>query len=236
VLISGRWFRAPSLDGPLAYVPARKLPADFARVPQSHPAAAVLASVPGTPQAEEAVIENSIPQTATVPRKGLAFTPTFDGAPQLAPIEGTSLSYVINSPNPVIQVGTAYYAVHNGVWFIASSLTGPWSVATAIPPVIYTIPPSSPLYYATYVRIYGATPEVVYVGYTPGYFGTVVSPDDVVVYGTGYAYQPWLGTVWYASPWTYGFGSAFDWNTLTGWSFGFGIGYPVWGPWWGPVG
>jgi hypothetical protein len=237
VLISGRWFRAPSLDGPWAYVPGRKLPADFARVPQSHPAAAVLASVPGTPQAEEAVIENSIPQTATVPRKGLAFTPMFDGAPQLAPIEGTSLSYVVNSPDPIIQVGTAYYAVHNGVWFMASSLTRPWSVATAIPPVIYTIPPSSPLYYATYVRVYGATPELVYVGYTPGYFGTVVSPDDVVVYGTGYAYRPWLGTVWYyGAPWTYGFGTAFDWNRLTGWSFGFGIGYPVWGPWWGPVG
>ena len=30
------------------------------------------------------------------------------------------------------------------------------------------------MYYVTYVRIYEATPTVVYVGYTPGYLGTVV--------------------------------------------------------------
>ena len=30
------------------------------------------------------------------------------------------------------------------------------------------------MYYVTYVQIYEATPQVVYVGYTPGYLGTVV--------------------------------------------------------------
>ena len=61
-----------------------------------------------------------------------------------------------------------------GVWFTASRITGPWVIATSVPAVVYTIPPSSPLYYVTYVRIYETTPQVVYVGYTPGYLGTVV--------------------------------------------------------------
>jgi len=52
------------------------------------------------------------------------------------------------------------------------------------------------MHYVTYVKVYATTPEYVYVGYTPGYLGTVVNPDGVVVYGTGYYYQPWIGTTW----------------------------------------
>ena len=78
-----------------------------------------------------------------------------------------------------------------------------------MPPVIYSIPPSSPLHYVTYVQIYNATPQYVVVGYTPGYFGTVVASGGVVVYGTGYAYASYIGaTVWYPPPVTYGYGAA----------------------------
>jgi hypothetical protein len=83
--------------------------------------------------------------------------------------------------------------VNNGVWFSSVVATGPWVVATSVPPVIYTIPPSSPVHYVTYVQVYGYTPSVVYVGYTPGSYGTVVSSDGVVVYGTGYYYPPYIG-------------------------------------------
>jgi len=38
--------------------------------------------------------------------------------------------------------------------------------------------------------LYDATPDVVYVGYTPGYYGTVMDPTGVVVYGTGYSTRP----------------------------------------------
>ena len=169
VLLSGRWFRAAALAGPWTFVPSDALPADFARIPPQSLAGAVLPTVAGTPQAQEAVISNSIPQTATVPLKnGPRFTPTFDGPPQYRPIEGTSLSYVANASEPLIQVApNAYYAVVAGVWFTAAQVTGPWTIATSVPPVIYTIPPSSSLYYVTYVKIYEATPQVVYVGYTP---------------------------------------------------------------------
>jgi hypothetical protein len=195
VLMSGRWFRSAALSGPWTFVASDTLPADFARIPPQSLAGAVLPTVAGTPQAQEAVISNSIPQTATVPLKnGPTFTPNFDGPPQYAQVEGTALSYVSNSSEPVIQVApNAYYAVVAGVWFTAVRITGPWSIATSVPTVIYTIPPSSPLYYVTYVKIYEATPKYVYVGYTPGYLGTVVSPSGTVVYGTGYAYTPWIG-------------------------------------------
>ena len=65
-------------------------------------------------------------------------------------------------------------------------------------------------------------PDVVYVGYTPGYLGTVVAADGVVVYGTGYAYQPWVGTTWYAPPVTYGAQPVY--NPAVGWAYGFGLG------------
>src|SRR5439155_707234 len=69
VLISGRWFRARSLDGPWAHVAPERLPADFAKIPENHPKGRVLTSVAGTPQARQAVIANRIPHTATIGRK-----------------------------------------------------------------------------------------------------------------------------------------------------------------------
>jgi hypothetical protein len=204
-LLAGRWFRAASLTGQWTFVPSNQLPADFAKIPPHSLAGAVLPTVAGTAQAQAAVIEDSIPQTATVPLKGgPTFTPNFDGPPQYAPVQGTSLTYVTNSAVPVIQVSpNAYYAVTAGVWFTSAQITGPWAVATAVPSVIYTIPPASPIYYVTYVKVYGTTPGYVYVGYTPGYLGTVVSPYGTVVYGTGYTYTPWIGSVWYPPPYTY---------------------------------
>lgn len=98
----------------------------------------------------------------------------------------------------------------------AQVLTGPWLVATSVPEVIYGIPVSSPLHYVTYVQVYGAGSEVVYVGYTPGYLGTVVASDGVVVYGTGYNYTPWIGSVWYAAPYTWGLAAAPIYNPYAG--------------------
>jgi hypothetical protein len=211
-------------------------------VPPAHARASLLAAVPGTPQAREAVIANSIPQTAVVIRSEARLDPTFDGEPQLAAIEGTPLSYVVNSPTPIIRVDEhSWYAVMNGVWFAAAGPRGPWVVADRVPAVLYTIPPSSPLHYVTYVKIYGADSETVRVGYTPGYMGTVVSPEYVVVYGTGWWYRPWIGTYWYGPPVTYGFGWSVSWSEWDGWTLGIGWGWPWpwWGgcvrPWWGPL-
>jgi hypothetical protein len=242
ILIAGRWFRTQTMKGPWEYVPGDKLPEDFAQIPSTHAKANVLVSVAGTPEAKEALIANSVPQTATITRSAATLTVNYDGAPRFKPIENTTLQYAVNTPVPVIAVDSqSYYAVQNGVWFVATSPTGPWVVATSVPAVIYSIPLGSPLHYVTYVKIYGSTPEAVYVGYTPGYYGTVVSSSNVVVYGTGWYYPPYVGTYWYGWPYTYGCGAAFTWGVATGWGLAYGYGY-AWSsyyypaPWWGPVG
>src|SRR5215510_14301910 len=233
VLVTGRWFRAPDLAGPWQYVPGTSLPADFAKIPDDSPKENVKAAIPGTPQAQQAVIANEIPQTATISRVNAKFTPVINGTPDLKPIPDTSLMYVFNSPSPIIMVSQyQWYGVENGVWFTASSAQGPWVVATSVPAAIYSIPPSSPLYYVTYVKIYDVTPQYVVVGYTPGYMGTVVTTDGVVVYGTGYTYVPYIGTsVWYPLPVTYGYAANPTWTPWTGWAMGFGFGWAMGAAW-----
>lgn len=234
-LLSGRWFQAESLHGPWTWVPQGKLAADFRKIPDDSPKENVKASVAGTPQAEEAAIANSIPQTAEVKRAEAKFEPKLDGDPVFAPVEGTTLVYVKNSATPILRAGESFYAVQDGVWFVAPALAGPWAVAAEVPGVIYTIPASSPLHYVTYVRVYDADATTVIVGYTPGYYGTVVT-DGVVVCGTGYAYDPWVGGAWYGYPATYGYGCGMTYSPWGGWAFTFGVGWAwgYWGGWYGP--
>jgi hypothetical protein len=230
VLISGRWFSAKAMSGPWSFVPGKRLPPDFAKIPPNHPMADVMMSVPGTTRAREAAIANQIPQTATVQRDITPTPVTYDGGePQWKPVEGTPLSYAFNTPAAVIRIDPkTYYMVQNGVWFSATAPAGPWLVAATVPTIIYTIPPSSPIHYVTYVRVYSSTPSTVFVGYTPGYYGTVLSSDGVVVYGTGFLYPSYFGAYyWYPPPYTYGFGAGF----ATGAYFGFAMG--AMGPWHG---
>jgi len=235
VLISGRWFQTVSLStGPWTYVPKDKLPADFTKIPVTHPRGVVLSSVTGTPQAQEAVIDNNIPQTAVVTRATTTLTIKYGGSPQIQGVEGTPLQHVVNSPYPVIRVDAAsWYALKDGVWFVGTSFSGPWAVATSVPEVIYTISPSSPLHYVTYAYVFGSTAQTVTVGYTPGYYGTVLAPTGTVVYGTGYVYPPvYWGSFWYPPPVTYGFGTGFFWGSVTGFAFGAAAG-AIWGGTWG---
>ena len=236
VLLSGRWFEGPSLDGPWSFVPQDQLADDFRQIPDDSPKENVKASIAGTPQAQEAVIANSVPQTSEIDRKGAEFQPMIDGEPKWKAIESTSLAYVENSPTPILRVAPdQYYAVNNGVWFVAPAVTGPWITAVTVPDVIYTIPASSPLHYVTYVRIYASDEDTVVVGYTPGYYGTAVS-GDVVVYGTGYYYDPWIGSYWYGYPSTWGYASSITYTPWGGWAFSFGVGWAwgYWGSWYAP--
>ena len=204
--------------------------------------ATVLYAVPGTDVARDAAMDAQIPQTAKVERDKASLEVDYDGAPEFDEITGTSMEYAINTATPIILVGKEYYACDEGIWFVAGSAKGPWRVATAVPDVIYTIPPESPVYYVTYVRVYDYTPEVVYVGYTSGYTGTYVY-NTTIVYGTGYYYPYWYGSYYYPRPSTWGFHVRY--NPWTGWGFGlsystgpftFVIGGGGWyrGGWWGP--
>jgi hypothetical protein len=225
VLLSGRWYEATSLSGPWNWLAGEKLPRDFSRIPPDAPKSAVLASVPGTVEAREAVIANAVPQTAVVKRSEAKLTVRYDGAPQFKPIEGTALQYAINTPTDVILIDGRYYALQDGIWFVASAPLGPWAVADVIPPEIYSIPPSSPLYHVRFVYIFGSTPDYVDFGYTPGYLGAFAS-DGVVVFGTGWWYPGWSQDMYFGWPWTWGFGVQFGYWT-GGWFW-----RPVGGAWW----
>lgn len=243
ILLAGRWFRSKSLEnGPWEFVDPKNLPQKFADIPATSPKAGALASVPGTAPAKEALIANAIPQTAVISRSEVHLRVEYDGEPQFRNLEGTQLQYAINTATPVIRLTeNNYYALQDAVWFTAPAFLGPWAVATTVPPEIYSIPPSSSLHYVTYVKVYRSTPDVVYVGYTPGYYGTVVSStSNTVVYGTGWYYPPYIGHYWYGAPYTYGVGVASTWTSKSGWSItlgvGYSYGYPYSYPWWGPWG
>jgi hypothetical protein len=242
VLLAGRWFAATSMDGPWEYVAGEDLPQDFASIPEDSQMGTVLYAVPGTALAEEAVLDAQVPQTATIERDKAALEVEYDGEPEFEDIEETDLKYAANSPTPVIQVGSEYYAVDEAVWFVSSRPTGPWAVATVVPQAIYTMPPTSPVYYVTYVHIYDYTDDVVYVGYLPGYTGTYVY-QTTIVYGTGFYYPGWYRRYYYPRYSTWGFHVRY--NPWGGWSFGFSyssgpftfyVGRGSWyrGGWWGP--
>jgi hypothetical protein len=210
LLTAGRWFGAPSLDGPWGDA-SDSLPADFASIPPAHPKGHVLTSVSGTPEADEAVILASIPQTATVDRATTVIDVAYDGAPEFKPISGAEgVQSAINTTYDVFDVNGTYFCCHQGVWFQAPSATGAWTVCDKVPDPIYTIPAESPKYNVTYVHVYQSTPTTVQVGYTSGYEGNYIA-RGLVVFGLGM----WLGHElsedhwhhrYYPSPYWYGYG------------------------------
>src|SRR5664279_124046 len=109
-LTSGRWFTASGPLGPWTFA-SYSLPPDFASIPPDSPQGGVLASVPGTPEAEDAVLIAQIPTTVTVNPTEAAKEAkvSYVGEPQFQPIEGTSMQYAVNTPNKVILVGSQYY-------------------------------------------------------------------------------------------------------------------------------
>ncbi len=220
-LLSGRWFAAKTVDGPWTFVASDKLPAAFAKIPAGSSAGDVRTFVAGTEEAEDAVLDAEIPQTTAVNRASAKVEVKYDGAPKFERIEGTSLQSAQNASVQVLLSKDArYYACDQGVWFVGDAPDGPWEVSTERPPDVDSIPPASPAYNTKYVYIYDSTPEVVYVGYTPGYMGSYVW-GPTVVYGTGYHYRPWVGTYYYPRPPTWGLHVGY--NPWTGWSYGFGF-------------
>jgi hypothetical protein len=148
--------------------------------------------VPGTAEAAEAVLLAQLPQTATIDRAGLkAPDVVYQGDPQFAPIDGTSLQRAVNTDKDIIRVGTEYYMCFQGVWFTSKSAGGPWQVASSIPQTIYEIPPSSPAHSVTYVVVQSSTPQTVTVSYSAGYTGMMVA-WGCAVWGTGWYYPPYI--------------------------------------------
>jgi len=152
-LVAGRWFTAPNLNGNWSFA-TPSLPEDFKRISVEHPRSRVLASVPGTQQAAEAVLLAQVPQIARVNKKEItAPEVAYQGEPQYEAIQGTKVSRAINTDKDIIKVGDLYYMCFQGIWFMANTAKGPWTLATSVPNEVYEIPPSSPSYNVTYVTM-----------------------------------------------------------------------------------
>ncbi len=176
----------------------------------------MLASVPGTPEANDAVLLAQIPTTVEVNPVAAAaeIKVAYSGEPQFAPIEGTPLAYATNTPDKIIKVQNHYYLCSRGVWFDSPSPNGPWTTSTSVPQVIYTIPPASPVYNVTYVTQQVVPGGTIQASYTAGYLGMFIAGAAVgaiVAQGNGYYYPPYVRIgygpypVYYPRPAPYGY-------------------------------
>ena len=223
-LVAGRWFSAPDFTGPWTFA-TPTLPADFKKIPLEHARSRVLASVPGTDQAAEAVLLAQIPQTARVNKKEA------EGArgrvPGRAAVRSrsrqTTVQRAVNTDKDIFKVGDLYYMCYQGVWFVGKSADRARGKSPArCPRQIYQIPVSSPAHHVTYVTIEDDDDdEWVTFAAAAGYTGMMVA-WGCTVWGTGWYYPPYYGyggyypyyyphfptygySAWY-NPWTGAYG------------------------------
>jgi hypothetical protein len=232
-LVAGRWFSAPDFTGPWTFA-TPSLPADFKKIPLEHDRSRVLASVPGTDQAAEAVLLAQIPQTARVNKKEVkAPDVAYQGDAQFTPIEKTTVQRAVNTDKDIFKVGDLYYMCYQGVWFSSKSATGPWELAESVPEQIYQIPASSPAHHVTYVTVEDDDDDdwVVYAA-AAGYTGMMVA-WGCTVWGTGWYYPPYWGMgayypYYYPHFPTYGYSAWYN-----PWTGAYGRSAAVYGPYGG---
>ena len=231
-LVAGRWFSAPGFNGPWAFA-TQRLPADFARIPLEHERSRVLASVPGTVAAAEAVLLAQVPQTARVSKTDVpAPEVVYQGEPEFEAVPTTSVARAVNTDKDIIKVGDLYYLCVEGVWFMGRTPTGPWDVTGSVPQQIYEIPVSSPAHHVTYVTVEDDDDEWVVFATAAAYTGVMVA-WGCAVWGTGYYYPPY---VWYGGGYpayfpyypTYGYSAWYN-----PWTGAYGRGVAAYGPYGG---
>ena len=229
-LVAGRWFATDKnlLRGPWTW--QQTLPEAFSKIPPDHAMAAVRASITATPEARMAALEASLPTTKAVPVNSAApVEVTYQGAPSFEPIPNTPLKRAANSGYDIIEYENRHYLCYSGAWYEAPAPTGPWLVSSNVPEAIYTIPPSSPSYHVTQVKLQQSnSDEIVYV-YPPAYSTSVYVVYGVPYYGTGWYYPPYLYGALYSPYWYYpyygSYGGGNWYNPNTG---RYGRGYTVW--------
>jgi len=232
-LVAGRWFSAADFTGPWTFA-TPNMPADFQKIPLEHPRSRVLASVPGTQQAAEAVLLAQVPQTARVNRKQVQAPPVqYQGDPQFQKIEKTNLERAVNTDKSIIKVGDMYYMCYEGVWFMGSSPNGPWTVASKVPGEIYEIPISSPANNVTYVKVEDEDDEWVTFATAAMYTGVMVA-WGCAVWGSGWYYPPYYGGYYGGYPMYRGYYPTYGYHaSYNPWTGAYSRGVSAYGPYGG---
>ena len=213
-LVAGRWFSAPDFTGPWTFA-TPSLPAAFKQISLEHERSRVLASVPGTPQAAEAILLAQIPQTARVSKTVAAPEVAYHGGtPQFEPIAPTTVQRAVNTDKDILKVGDLYYMCFQGVWFMSTTATGPWAVTGEVPTQIYEIPVSSPSYNVTHVTVEDDDDDSVVYATAAAFTGVMIG-WGCAVWGTGYYYPPYYGyggfyPYYYPHYPTYGYGASYN--------------------------
>jgi len=214
LLVSGRWFSTSYLlAGPWKFT--HPLPGAFANIPPDHASADVRASVPGTLEARRAVIEAMLPvkkqvKAGTAPKVAVSYA----GEPKFEPIPKTEVARAVNTNLDIIEHDGKYYLCYEGIWYLASSPTGPWVATGNVPGAIYEIPPSSPSYPVTQVTAEQIASGTIVYQYPPSYSSGVYVSFGVAYYGTGWYYPPYAyGGYYYPYYGSYGHGSWYNPNT-----------------------
>ncbi len=102
------------------------LPADFQKISIEHGRSRVLASVPGTDAAAEAVLLAQVPQTARVNKKETkAPDVAFQGNAEFVAIETTTVQRAVNTDKDVFKIGESYYMCYQGIWFVGKARPAP---------------------------------------------------------------------------------------------------------------
>lgn len=229
VIFSGRWYKSKTLvRGDWQFVQPKDIPVYFRKIPINSVWGKFRISIPGTPEAMSAALDNGIPQTAIIERINVRMDIEYDGEPEFVAIEGTNMAYAVNTNLSVVKINEQYHAVDEGVWFTSNSPIENWTVATSVPEEIQDLPPNSPVYNIKYVYIYEASKDYVYTGYTGGYTGSFLY-QGCIFYGTGYQYKPWYKSKYYSRPVTFAFGVNRTYsksNVSISVGVGYGVGYP----------
>jgi hypothetical protein len=233
-LVAGRWFSASDFTGPWTFA-TPKLPPDFQKIPLEHPRSRVLASVPGTRQAAEAILVAQIPETARVNIKTLkAPEVAYQGDPKFEAEPGTKVQSATNTDKDIFKFGDMYYMCYNGVWFSSKAPNGPWEVETNIPKELYEIPASSSHHHVTYVTVEDDddSDEWATFAVVAGYTGMMIA-WGCVVWGSGWYYPPYVGyggfyPAYYPRYPTYGYSARYN-----PWTGSYGRGVAAYGPYGG---
>ena len=227
-LVAGRWFRTADLQaGPWTLV--SKLPEAFSAIPTDHPRSAARASVPGTVEARMAALEASIP-TKTKVAAGSApkIEVTYAGEPKFEAIPGSQVARAANSAYDILRYQNRFYLCYAAAWYVSDSPTGPWRATGDVPAAIYSIPPSSPSYAVTDVKVTSTSDDEVEYSSTAAYATGIFVGFGIAYWGTGWYYPPYIYGPYYYPYWgSYGHGSWY--NPATG-------GYGSRSVWLGPYG
>ncbi len=189
LLLSGRWFAAPSLADDARWVYATpNLPEDFTRLPKQAPWQALRASVPGTPEAEARVRQWGEPHAHAVALEHEPSPVTWIEQPQFVPVEGTDLLRGRNTRKEIVQTPDhRYWRCEKRAWYVAVDPQGPWKPATEIPASLRNIPAESPLFHCRFLWPEKVEDGQVIFHHTMGY-GHHYLTDGVVVEGSGHPY------------------------------------------------